>query len=78
MSSFAIAYVCVSMHTWVLIQTVDLYSTLQENYSIRLLSVKKLKDNLFLKNSFTGDDSISNLGQNSNKIFTMFLCNTYY
>jgi hypothetical protein len=49
----------------------DLDSTVQENYSIRCLSVRKSeRQKLFLKISFTEiDDSIRNLGLNSKKKF---------
>lgn len=41
---------CVSMHTKVLIQTMDFCSAFQEYYSIRLLSVRKFETrNLYLK-----------------------------
>jgi len=45
LSSFPTEYVCVyvSMHTKVLIQTMDFYSTSHENYSIRFLSVRKFE-----------------------------------
>jgi len=68
----------VSMHTKVLIQTMDFYSAFQEYYSIRLLPVRKFERIYLKKDSFTDVDglllyhlthSIHNLGQNSKKIF---------